>query len=894
MRLSMLWALGSALLDTLSDGLFLEQVGAPKLPGVYLAIALGMLVVSSIILKSLKVASPYRILTLSMSLGVLLCALASMSVASSPPLWFWYALKIASRMFFAVMIASSWTFFDQYHDLQDAKRVYSLYSAAYFLGTLVAGSMIRVFLNPLGFSGLLLVAAASIGAACWQAREIALKGKAIHDDSVEGVFSGSRDSFSSVMRLILRSPFTITLLLLSLFIQLLITVTEFNYMEAFGAHFKAAGEARLTEFLGQTRASISLCNMLASLFLYSRFVRRIGLQNMVLATPFFFSIVYGGWLLENSMPFAILGLIAVDGILFTVEDNSFNLLSNAVPSKLKSKVRIVNDSFFEPVGMLCSALLLFLIQSDARWLGATLTAIILGLTFAIRANYSKAILVTLKDNALHFHRTFKSWLAALPGREQKEAKKTLLRALEMGPEESQLLSIEGLLELNEVAYLSSILQATETLGTLSKIHAMRLLEASPFCSHPKVLEKISLWIQETASPELKKWAQFYLAKRRLHHSETLRADLKNPDLLLRGAALLTLKQSPKTATASKKLGLMLKSSRIDELSMALDILAEDETLKAVELALPFLYHESVLVKRSAARCVSRGASKQIGSHSSKLIEAIQLARDNTFRLWLLDAFGKIQDPAIVKDLLLASLHFRPNERRKVEQVIVSMGPQQIPLLVSLTKDISLPDRARILAGKILGQLSLSELQSHCIEIVDIEIERAYFYFYFAHTIQKEYPLYDLKMLQSALFAGYQSVIDFIIHLLGAAGSLEDPELLVRALKSKNGKVHSHAIESLEKTCEVRIFRLIAPLIEDLPLEEKMAACLRWKGNAPKLSLQELLSKLERSPALFDTIVAAQLKASLQMPGWREQLQELLPHSNPPFDQFAQRLLHETT
>src|SRR5262249_31251880 len=158
-----------------------------------------------------------------------------------------------------------------------------------------------------------------------------------------------------------------------------------------------------------------------------------------------------------------------------------------------------------------------------------------------------------------------------------------------------------------------------------------------------------------------------------------------------------------------------------------------------------------------------------------------------------------------------------------------------------------------------------------IDILDIEIERAYFYFYFGHTIQKQYPLYDLNMLQSALLTGYQSVIDFIIHLLGAAGSIEDPELLVRALHGRNATIHSQAVESLEKTCRPHLFRLVAPLVDDLPLEEKMAACLKWQGDYPKLTLSELLGKLEQSPSLFDKIVAVRLKANLQMPNWKQQL-----------------------
>ena len=903
-RLAMFWAFGSSCLDTLSDGLFLEKIGAEFLPRVYLSIALGMIGVSSLVLYSLKVTSPYRILTAAMALGACICVGAAFFVSASPPEWFWYALKIASRMFFAVMIACSWTFTDQYHDLQDAKRVYSIYSAAYFFGSIISGTAINLLLDTIGFSGLLFGSAASILLAMNEARGIAWKTKAVHDDSMEGVFSGSRDSFSTVFKLIIRSRFAIILLLLSLFLQLLLTVTEFNYMDSFGQAFQVAPEnveeGQIAEFLGKCRAIISLCNILIGVFLYSRFVRRTGLHNAILITPLFFLAVYSGWIFYDGMAFAILGLVAVDGVLFTVEDNCFNLLSNAVPTKLKSKVRIINDSFFEPTGMLLSSLLLFLIHSGSRWLGFSLAILVLLLALTIRAIYSSAILVNLKDNALHFERKLKGWLASMTRREQKETKKEILDALRSTEEETQLLGAEALLELGDASVLPEILQIARRLGTVSKIQLLRLFENSIFSNDSRVIEAIDQWVHESDSPELSKWANFYLAKKGLHHPEKAEDDLDDPDLFLRGAAILTMKKSLANQSldyaalnrtiAAKKLDLMLKSNRIDEMAMALDILAEESSPVLAERAFPYLSHESILVKRSAARAVARLSDKTLSRYAPRLIEELEAARDNTFRLSLLDALGKMTDSTTIKDLLLAAVHFRPNERRRTEEIVIQMGLKIVPLLLALTKDMALPERARILAGKILGRLALPQLQANIPDILEIEIERAYFYFYFAHTIQNQHPLYDLEMLQSALLAGYQSVIDFIIHLLGAAGSLEDPELLVRALHSRNAKIHSHAVESLEKTCDARIFRLIAPLIDDLPLEEKMAACLRWQGDYPKLTLSELLGKLDDSPSLFDKIVAVRLKANLQMPNWRKELREMMKHSDETFHQYAYELL----
>lgn len=902
-RLAIFWAFGCSCLDTLSDGLFIEKVGAESLLRVYFCIAIAMIATSSFVLYSLKKTSPYRVLMSVLCLGASICVASAVFVSENPPDWFWYALKIASKMFYMVVIPISWTFTDQYHDLQDAKRVYAIYNGAYYIGAIISGTSINFLLDTFGFAALLTAACFAIILGMWEARKISLKTKAIHDDSTEGVLSANRDSFLAVGKLIVRSRYVIFLLLLGISAQLIQTVTEFNYMAAFGKAFKSTadftGESRITAFLGKSRAIISFANILLALFFYNRCIRRIGLNNAILVTPLFFLCVYCGWLFYDGLPTAILGLVAIEGFLYTFDENSTNLMTNAVPIKLKSKVRILVGSFFEPTGMLISAGLLSSFSGSTKWLGLCITLLVLVFALLVRSHYSSAILNNLKDNALHFERKLKGWIASMTRREQKEAKRAILKALRSQSEEMQLLGAKTLLEIGDASHLDEILFVARKFGTVTKIQLLRLLDKSSFNNHPNVIQTTSAW-SETDSPELAKHANFYLAKKGLHHPEKAEDDLDDADLMLRGSAILTLKKSLANASlefaalnrtiASKKLDIMLQSSRIDEIGMALDLLAEENTPEAAERALPFLNHDSTLVKRAAARTVSAQAEKTLSRHAPRLIEELETSRDHSLRISLLDTLGKLADSTTIKDLLLASVHFRPSERRRTEEIIIQMGLKIVPLLLSLTKDIALPERARILSGKILARLSLPQLRAILPDILDIEIDRAYFYFYFAHTIQKQYPLYDLDMLQSALLAGYQSVIDFVIHLLGAAGALEDPELLVRALHNRNGKIHSHAIESLERTCDARIFRLIAPLIDDLPLEEKMAACLHWQGDFPHLTLSELLDKLDDSPLLFDKIVAVRLKTQLQMPNWRKELRELMKHSDETFHQYAYELL----
>ncbi len=903
-RFSTYWAFSTLCLESLADGLFLQKIGAKALPGVYLTIALILILISSIIVYALRIVSPYQILKKVVLSGALLTGVILFILSiPSPPIWFWYSLKVFSRLFFSVFLACGWTFIDQYHDLQEAKRVYSLYSAAYFLGIVLSGAVINLLLEKLGYSVLYTIALSAILLSFFEMRNIVEKVPAVHDDTIEGVFTGDRSGFSVLIRLVKKSPYTLVLLGLSLLVQFIMITTEFNYMEIFQtALSKDASNtaAHISGFLAKTRAAISAGNILIGAFLFSPLIRRLGLNNILLIPPIFFAFVYFGMLTQNSLFIGILGLIAVDGVLFTIEDNSFNLLTKAVPAKLKSKVRIINDSFFEPIGMLICSAFLFCLEDYSRLLGLIFSFLFLTLALLLRNLYVKAIFINLKENAIHFERKLQDWLGKLGKKEAKEIKKDLLKSLSSLEEEERLLGIEGLLAYEDPILLKRILPAAETLSETNKIAFLVLIEKSALKEAPSVLEKINNWIEEASSSELFEKAYFFLAKKGLLHPEKVIDDLESKNPFLRGAAILTLKksQAPQSAEqaslnrtiAQKETDLLLRSENPSEILLGLKIAKEifesDGSLKIF----PLLNHANFEVKKEASLVLSQIVDKSSIAYLPKLIEEIQEIKEGEIRKNCLIALGKIGDSTAVQEILEASVNFRPSERRLVEQILLQMGLKTVPTLLSLVRSKEMHYICRIQAAKILAHLSLPQLRAHLDEIISVEKEKAYFSFFYAHTIQKIYPEYDLHLLKEALNSRFQASIDFIIHLLGTVGSIEDSELLVLSLHSKNEKVHSNAIETLEKTCDFQVFSWLFPLIEKTPLEDKLAAFEKYYHNHVPLSLQELLYTLYESPSLSDKIIAAHLKATLKVPNWKETLREQMKTNEEAFYQFAHELL----
>jgi hypothetical protein len=907
--LGFIWAFGATCGLKFADALFLLHVGAESLPQAYTMISCGMFGLAFVLLYAFHKFSSYRIYLTTLLLGVsfylfvFICRLFHIGESSQ---WLWYALKLAGFYLFAVLMTCYWTFIDQYHHLQDAKRLYSLFSSTIFLGAASTGLLMHSGL--LDLEHLIVLIIGLLAFTYYWVSKIAHDMPVIaHEDTEqEGQVYEQGNYFKFFIKSILSSRFTLLLMTSNFLIYLLLVITEYNYMFTFENYFAAqhdsnAGggtEASLTLFLGQCLATVSVSNLIFGLFVYSRLVRRFGISSLLLITPILLIIAFTGWSVSSSLVFPLIGFFVVEGTLYVIDDSNFNLLLNAVPTKLKYKIRVMIESFFEPVGMLTSALLLSFFQNQSKLLGLILATCSLCVALFLSANYLKALFFNLSENAVHFQRKVTDWIGKMSDKQQKAAENRLLGILKLGDEQAQLFACEGLIAFEDPAILKRLLAYTSHLRASTKIKLIPLLEQSIFAKHILVLDTLQDWIQQDFDLQLKSAVYFYLAKQGLLHPEKVLGELKSSDIQLQGAAIIALKKSlaylpPTTAAynrtlAAHHLKLLLDSHHEEELCMGLQILGIDGDAHDIDILISYVKHPSLMVARTAAKSIAQAEMLDSIRQAPLIISQLNQISDNEARLACLKALEKVNDSSLVYDIILMSLHFRPNERRLTEDVIYKMGLRTVPSLLSITRDTEVPDRCRLLAGRILGRLALPQLRANLSDIIRQEIERAYLYFYHYHTIQSLNPELDLSMLQDVLITGYHSVLDFIIQILGVAGEVEDEELLSRSLRSRNPKVRSQVVETLEKTCEPTIFRLLQPLVDDIPYEEKMRIYI--KSGHKSLSLNNLLDKMSKSSAQIDQIIAATMKYHLNLPNWRESLRQQMSRQDEIFHHFAYELL----
>lgn len=897
--LGLLWSIGSYGSFVLSEGMFLERVGAHALPKIYFAIAIAMCILSAILIFSLN----------RFSLRSLLFAIISLWIGINLLFFLFYPLYSHTTLYWSIFKAVGWiipistyivywAYADQYYDLQDGKRFFCLFNSTTYLGDALGGGLIAYFLDFLGIQGVMLIFIFTMIASLPFIFVITRRLSPILEEHSESVDSAASSiGFKEVLKTVYKSKFSLYLLIFYFTMQLLAIVTEFNYMDSYENAFAGAPENALTEFNGRVGMWVSLGNLFFGLFVYSRLVKKMGINNIILIVPAFFVALYSFWFFKDALSIAIFGMIAREGMVYSFDDNNLNLLITGVPTKVKNQVRIAVESFIEPFGMFAAASLLLLFQAQSHFLGLVITLAALATVFFLRSSYPKAIFRNLVATSIRFEMKVKEYLRQFSNKELKRTEFLLLSNLKSSGEKGQLIAFEYLLKIGNIRILPHLLNHIGKLSLPGKLKAIELLSVCDWAKESLVLERLERWRRVLPHPAIKSAIHFYLAKHGLLRPERVCQDLQSEYLGLKAAAILTIKTASNSfqfpsfyALATEKLRGLLESKNEQEICIGLQILGLEKNPANLESIFPFLKHSSLTINRAAAKALNLTATRDYSEYSERIIARLVYTRDSDVRLNCLQALEKLAHAQVIKPLILAAVHFRPNEHKYVERIVIGIEGLESSALMHIVQDKKVHDRCRLLAGKILAKHDRKVLQKELFILIKREIERAYFYFFHAQTIQQQVPEHDLTILKQALMTGYKSIIDFIIQLLGVAGSLEECEVLSHTLQSPNRKIRAQAIESLEKTCDARVYTLLEPLIDERDVKDKLRHFLK-EGGIP-LNLTQLLDAMTHSPSHADQIISLAMKAQLKTPNWRFNLKEKLGGGDEIFHNFAQELLEE--
>lgn len=866
--LGLIWSVACYGSLALGESLFLEEIGAEKLPFAYLGASFFLCFISCLILYNLsrKRLSP-KALFLSFISCVLICNLylfwhlaIHKGVSGTPT--FLYRILIWGLTI--LCYANFWGFIDQFFNIQDAKRHFCIFNAITFCGDFLGARIVNQ-IQYLGAELILLAFIVVITFIFPLVHYISSSLKELSEDHNLFLDTGYPPSTKQTLKLCLKDKYTFYLVSFYFLMQLLVVFTEFNYLKIFDAQFGNAETCELTENFTKYSSWISLGNMFFALFAYSRVITRFGINNIILFAPICFFSLFCCWSIKTSVFIATMGMIAREGLAYALDDNNLQLLIYGIPNKIRNQVRIAIESFVEPAGMFICALLCLFIPHQYV-LCIIISAVCILLAILLRTHYSKAILRNLSLESIHRRRSIREWFADMNDTEKRQAEILLLTHLKNPQERNQMFAFQHLLNLKNRAVLPNLLLHMNKLGLSGKLKTLNMLKNSVWAKDFLTLELLKRWSSLPQHPTIAAALHLYFVEHDLLHVSNIADDLydQSGDRLF-AAVLIVRKHKPSgeyQALAEKHLSEILESEDPELIIKGLSILALERSPSNFPIILPFLTHPNEQVFLQACLSLETCADKQYAQYGRTVLNTLKKTKDTQAAQALLNTLAALLDASLVYEFVLASVQLKNVLRKLAETILASLPKECIPILIEMVADHSLHNSCRIMAAKALSHIDSRQLKRLALKILKSKAAKTLFYDYHKNFIQKRYPRYDLHLLIESLEANYQAEVNFMLAFLAIVSSSDYADVLIRSLTGKNLKARAQALESLEKDCENHLFTLVTPFV----YRDKHTSDEKYymkKGVEP-LAIEELLNRLEQTPFLFSKLIAQQLKEELSL------------------------------
>ncbi|TAJ73445.1 MAG: MFS transporter [Phenylobacterium sp.] len=392
------------------DAAFLTHVGPDKLPVIFLLTPAVMLIYTAIFSFLLVRFSIDHVVDVTLAAliggGAILWGLIQVGLPEPYETGLYYVLKLYLAMWYIALYSLFWNFTDAYFDIQDAKRLFPLFSAFCALGSAIGALIVSLLASVLPMHAFLLVWAAVAFATAPVALLLRRRWQRIADSDtdLDGDSKSVLSQLGQVGRAFRTSPYAVTLVL-TLFVTLLMTnLAEYQYSTVLQA---GRNEAQLATLFGRLYAGASIFNLIVCLFVFNRLVTRIGVRNVALVLPLTYFAVFGYFFLAGGTMAALAAFFAYHGVLTSIEYNNQNLLFNATPSQVKRPFRTVVEGLCEPLASLLAGgfLLLAAKNSDMRELsgiGVLLGATLIAVVAALRHYYPAAMEANMRRGWLNF------------------------------------------------------------------------------------------------------------------------------------------------------------------------------------------------------------------------------------------------------------------------------------------------------------------------------------------------------------------------------------------------------------------------------------------------------------------------------------------------------------
>jgi len=897
---------GVALGVIIANTLFLTNVGAEKLPIIYIFMSVIMFFLTpafSYLTERLGIDRLFNlVLSILTACGLIFFFLFYTVKGVTGIRWISYLIEFYAFLWSIYLYTLYWNFIDGYFDILDAKRLFSFFSGGMSIGAMLGGVLVTLFITFLKMEQLFIVWSVITLVTFPLIFLLRRKYKKIEVEEKE-----EKSRFFEQMKRIAvtckNSRYAITLILLSFGMLFLATVCEFQYLGIFSDFEKTSNvlsnaegnvikeffrkptsPEELVVLFGKLFVLVNVFNLVINFFLFGRLVASIGVRTTAIVQPIVYLITFSFLRINNGYEAALCGFWAFQGIQTSIDFNNQNFMLNAVPSEIKKEIRTFMEGLFEPLAVSVAGLFLLLgtsqlSQQHISALGIWVSVFTIIIALSLRRDYVTAMMTNLKKEWLDFSRSDEETLEGLDANElrvlaesikdlDKETAYTAIRILWLNDRDTSLNAILTLLS-----------RTSEGERKIFKPLIAEMLEEED----DEVIKGFLQWLESEDAPPGPSLIE-ELGSHSLIQPQNLSSMFNSREPDEQAAVAVVLWNSWNLVDGLKAMemaGNMLKGDN-REVIAAIRVLGKMGQERFLHLLVPYLNNLSSEIRREALNAIHQ----LVNQNSSRILPHILRTIKNgdvEERITGMDALTKIADSRCIIPLLLISESFTHFERRKAAQVIFSIGQRSVPTIVSVFNDPQHSYEARSIAARSLGRLLFPQFEALFPDMIQVEIERAYRFLYYHMVLEQSdetvMPSPGIFVL-SRFYRDFQwRIIEFVLEILAIGGRLPDYELISSSLNSPNLKVRGNAIETIEQACTRKVFKILLPLVDSRGLEDKVRFYTK-NFSFEELTTEDILSNALQSTLDLEFSTATQAMYDISGASSFETLRKRLRQSFP--------------
>ena len=476
--MSALLAAGYVIGWTAVNAMLVKRLGVDYLPYIYIGISLLGIAGSSIYLMFADTLRRDKLLILfSAATGIVLLMSRFFVSArheggttfSLSLILFFVLVLFAQGVGNSMLGTQIWTIANDVFRPSQGKRLYPIIGTAGIVGGILGGLFIQTLVSRIGTANLIVVWALAV----FLIIPLTMIFRKRYGGELHGMKGPSNDgmiknegrikNLKECHAFFMSSPLMKVLVAVAALFWIVGSFQDFQYTRIMNATFTT--EETLSKFYGYYAIGFNIVAIFIQAFLTGRILGRIGVGRGLSVLPF--TVLAGFGAILSSFTF-IPGLFlrfSWDMIGTTVQGNSFQLALNAVPGRLRARVRGVIDGVINPMGGI---------------LGGTVILILRNI-FSHKTGVSSFDIITIAGIVLSGFWLFltlggqKKYIHAIVDNLKDKDRQTFMDAVESLDERGNPMAIQKLLAIVQTEDKAARLAALRTLTRLGYLPALRVI-----------------------------------------------------------------------------------------------------------------------------------------------------------------------------------------------------------------------------------------------------------------------------------------------------------------------------------------------------------------------------------------------------------------------------------